>query len=153
MLTAAFARTAAAAAAASSSRQVVVRAASASAAAAARATRASSFLPQASAAAAARLSPPSLFAVRTYASSGGPSVEDIEKRIRDVLASFEKVKASAITPSASFTSDLGLDSLDAVEVVMAIEEEFNIEIPDEEADNITTVQQAIDYVSHAPEAV
>ncbi|KAE8209383.1 hypothetical protein CF319_g2476 [Tilletia indica] len=152
MLTSALTRTAATAA----SRQVVVRAASTSAfrTAAAAAASPSSSAPFLTAAR-ARLSAPSftLSAVRSYASSGGPSVEDIEKRIRDVLGSFEKVKPSAITPSASFTTDLGLDSLDAVEVVMAIEEEFNIEIPDEEADGITTVQQAIDYVSHAPEAV
>ncbi|CAD6902416.1 unnamed protein product [Tilletia controversa] len=156
MLTSALTRTAAAAAA---SRQVAVRAASTSAfrmastaAAAAAPASTASLL---TVAARARLSAPAfpLSAVRSYASSVGPSVEDIEKRIRDVLGSFEKVKPDAITPSASFTSDLGLDSLDAVEVVMAIEEEFNIEIPDEEADAITTVQQAIDYVSHAPEAV
>nr|CDI51714.1 probable ACP1-mitochondrial acyl-carrier protein [Melanopsichium pennsylvanicum 4] len=61
--------------------------------------------------------------------------------------------ATAVSATSSFTSDLGLDSLDAVEVVMAIEEEFTIEIPDEEADNITTVQQAIDYIAKTPEAV
>ncbi|KAL9938074.1 hypothetical protein V8E36_002697 [Tilletia maclaganii] len=147
MIAAAFSRTALRAAAASTSRQVAGRglpvAASSSSTSLFAAGRVATQLPAAS----------SLVAVRTYASGGGPSVEDIEKRIKDVLASFEKVKPNAITPSASFTSDLGLDSLDAVEVVMAIEEEFNIEIPDEEADNITTVQQAIDYVSHAPEAV
>lgn len=56
-----------------------------------------------------------------------------------------------VSNTSSFTSDLGLDSLDAVEVVMAIEEEFSIEIPDAEADNITTVQQAIDYIAKTPE--
>lgn len=55
-----------------------------------------------------------------------------------------------VSASSSFTSDLGLDSLDAVEVVMAIEEEFSIEIPDAEADAITTVQQAIDYIGKTP---
>ncbi|KAK0545803.1 mitochondrial acyl carrier protein [Tilletia horrida] len=138
-------------------RQVAVRAGSTSstsvAARAASSASTSSLL--ASASTRARLFPPSAgsVAIRSYASGGGPSPEDIEKRIREVLTSFEKVKPAAIAPSASFVADLGLDSLDAVEVVMAIEEEFNIEIPDEEADNITTVQQAIDYVSHAPEAV
>lgn len=58
-----------------------------------------------------------------------------------------------MTPQASFTADLGLDSLDAVEVVMAIEEEFNIEIPDADADAITSVQQAVDYISRTPDAV
>lgn len=55
-----------------------------------------------------------------------------------------------ISTSAAFTTDLGLDSLDAVEVVMAIEEEFSIDIPDAEADNITSVQEAIDYISKTP---
>jgi acyl carrier protein len=58
---------------------------------------------------------------------------------------------SQVSNSSAFTSDLGLDSLDAVEVVMAIEEEFSIEIPDAEADNITTVQEAIDYIAKTPE--
>ncbi|EPQ29106.1 uncharacterized protein PFL1_03395 [Pseudozyma flocculosa PF-1] len=86
-------------------------------------------------------------AVRFYASGSGLGKEEIQTRIVDVLKTFEKVSASS-----AFTSDLGLDSLDAVEVVMAIEEEFSIEIPDAEADNITTVQQAIDYIAKSPEA-
>ncbi|SNX84182.1 probable ACP1 - mitochondrial acyl-carrier protein [Melanopsichium pennsylvanicum] len=91
--------------------------------------------------------------VRFYAASAGLSKSDIETRIVDVLKTFEKVDPSKVSATSSFTSDLGLDSLDAVEVVMAIEEEFTIEIPDEEADNITTVQQAIDYIAKTPEAV
>lgn len=63
---------------------------------------------------------------RTYASGGGLSNDEIKTRIEDVLKSFEKVDPALVKPSASFTGDLGLDSLDAVEVVMAIEEEFNI---------------------------
>ena len=69
---------------------------------------------------------------------------------------FEKVKAiiveqlgadeSEVTPEAHFIDDLGADSLDTVELVMALEEEFECEIPDEDAEKITTVQQAIDYV-------
>ncbi|KAJ1029943.1 hypothetical protein NDA16_000857 [Ustilago loliicola] len=90
--------------------------------------------------------------VRFYAASAGLSKPDIETRILDVLKTFEKVDPSKVSATSSFTSDLGLDSLDAVEVVMAIEEEFSIEIPDEEADNITTVQQAIDYIAKSPEA-
>ncbi|KAH9460596.1 hypothetical protein MJO28_003720 [Puccinia striiformis f. sp. tritici] len=87
-------------------------------------------------------------------SSGGPlSKEDIQRRILEVLGSFEKCDPAKITPTASFTSDLGLDSLDAVEVVMAIEEEFTIEIPDEEADQITTVSEAISYIERTPEAI
>lgn len=79
-------------------------------------------------------------------------MHDITVRILDVLKSFEKVDSSKLTNNASFTSDLGLDSLDAVEVVMAIEEEFAIEIPDAEADEITTVQDAINYVANTSEA-
>nr|XP_031864376.1 acyl carrier protein [Kwoniella shandongensis]KAA5531448.1 acyl carrier protein [Kwoniella shandongensis] len=89
---------------------------------------------------------------RSYAASAGLSKDDISSRVLDVLKSFEKVDGGKLSPSASFTSDLGLDSLDAVEVVMAIEEEFAIEIPDAEADEITTVQKAIDYVANSPEA-
>ncbi|KDN44390.1 DUF1613-domain-containing protein [Tilletiaria anomala UBC 951] len=89
---------------------------------------------------------------RTYASGGGLSTADIQSRIVEVLKSFEKVDPAKVTATSSFTNDLGLDSLDAVEVVMAIEEEFSIEIPDEEADNIATVQQAIDYIAKSPEA-
>ncbi|WFD37795.1 mitochondrial acyl carrier protein [Malassezia japonica] len=90
---------------------------------------------------------------RGYASGGGLTQEQIQQRITDVIKSFEKVDPSTITPTASFTGDLGLDSLDSVEVVMAIEEEFNIEIPDAEADNITTVNQAVDYIAHTPDAI
>ncbi|KIE88452.1 putative acyl carrier protein [Actinobacillus pleuropneumoniae] len=59
------------------------------------------------------------------------------------------VKAEDVKPEASFIEDLGADSLDTVELVMALEEEFDIEIPDEEAEKITTVQSAIDYVTKA----
>ncbi|KAN0128417.1 acyl carrier protein [Lactarius tabidus] len=76
----------------------------------------------------------------------------IETRVIDILKTFEKVSSEKITASASFTEDLGLDSLDAVEVVMAVEEEFSIEIPDAEADAIQTVQHAIDYIAKTPEA-
>nr|XP_019045427.1 acyl carrier protein [Kwoniella bestiolae CBS 10118]OCF24357.1 acyl carrier protein [Kwoniella bestiolae CBS 10118] len=82
-----------------------------------------------------------VFQYRSYAAAAGLSKDDITSRVLDVLKSFEKVDSTKLTPGASFTSDLGLDSLDAVEVVMAIEEEFAIEIPDAEADEITTVQK------------
>ncbi|KAF8446021.1 acyl carrier protein-like protein [Boletus edulis BED1] len=80
------------------------------------------------------------------------SKQDIQSRIYNVLKGLEKVDPSKISTSASFANDLSLDSLDEVEVVMAIEEEFAIEIPDAEADEIKTVQQAIDYVAKTPEA-
>lgn len=57
-----------------------------------------------------------------------------------------------MTPDASFQKDLGLDSLDAVEVVMAFEEEFGLEIPDEEADKISSTKEAIDYIASHPQA-
>ncbi|CAD6566345.1 MAG: hypothetical protein TREMPRED_002491 [Tremellales sp. Tagirdzhanova-0007] len=94
----------------------------------------------------------SSFKCRGYAASAGLDKSDISARVMDVMKTFEKVDGGKLSPTASFTSDLGLDSLDAVEVVMAIEEEFGIEIPDAEADEITTVAQAINYVGKTPEA-
>ncbi|KAJ9111046.1 hypothetical protein QFC19_001243 [Naganishia cerealis] len=84
---------------------------------------------------------PIIAAQRWYAASSGLDREQITSRVLEVLKGFEKADGSKLTPSATFTEDLGLDSLDAVEVVMAIEEEFAIEIPDEEADAITSVGQ------------
>ncbi|KAH9808902.1 acyl carrier protein-like protein [Melampsora americana] len=86
-------------------------------------------------------------------SSTSLAKDDIQRRVLEVLGTFEKCDPTKITPTASFTSDLGLDSLDAVEVVMAIEEEFSIEIPDEEADKITTISEAISYIERTPEAI
>ncbi|KAJ7706086.1 SMP-30/Gluconolaconase/LRE-like region-domain-containing protein [Mycena rosella] len=87
---------------------------------------------------------------RAFSAGGGLSPEVIQTRILDVLKGFEKVDQSKLTSSASFTTDLGLDSLDVVEVQMAIEEEFSIEIPDEEADDIQNVAQAIQYIKNTP---
>ncbi|KAI0788556.1 acyl carrier protein [Abortiporus biennis] len=87
-----------------------------------------------------------------YSAAAGLSKEQITTRVLDVLKGFEKVDPAKLSASSSFTDDLGLDSLDAVEVVMAVEEEFAIEIPDKEADEIQTVQQAIDYIAKTPEA-
>ncbi|AOW04079.1 acyl carrier protein-like protein [Yarrowia lipolytica] len=78
---------------------------------------------------------------------------DAEKRIAAVLESFDKISnPAAITPTASFAKDLNLDSLDTVEVVVAIEEEFGIEIPDKEADEIKSVNQAVEYILAQPDA-
>ncbi len=74
------------------------------------------------------------------------------EKIQEVIAERLGVDISQVTPEKSFTEDLGADSLDTVELVMALEEEFNIDIPDEEAENITTVQQAIDFVATNQEA-
>ncbi|HEY9037161.1 MAG TPA: acyl carrier protein [Pseudomonadales bacterium] len=73
-------------------------------------------------------------------------MSSIEERVRKIVAEQLGVKEDDIQNSASFVEDLGADSLDTVELVMALEEEFETEIPDEQAEKITTVQQAIDYV-------
>jgi acyl carrier protein len=73
--------------------------------------------------------------------------KSIEQKVKDIIVEQLGVNADQVTPEAKFIEDLGADSLDTVELVMALEEEFETEIPDEEAEKITTVQQAIDYVS------
>jgi len=73
-------------------------------------------------------------------------MSDIEKRVKDVVVEQLGVDEAEVVNAASFVDDLGADSLDTVELVMALEEEFGTEIPDEEAEKITTVQLAIDYV-------
>ena len=70
-----------------------------------------------------------------------------EERIREIIVEQLGVDESQITPSASFIDDLGADSLDTVELVMAFEEEFDIEIPDEDAEKIRTVQDVINYLN------
>jgi acyl carrier protein len=74
-------------------------------------------------------------------------MSNIEDRVKKIVAEQLGVKAEEVTNPASFVDDLGADSLDTVELVMALEEEFETEIPDEEAEKITTVQLAIDYVT------
>ncbi|RCV10089.1 hypothetical protein SEVIR_2G087500v4 [Setaria viridis] len=78
--------------------------------------------------------------------------EEVVDRVLDVLKSHPKVDPSKVTPEAHFEKDLGLDSLDTVEVVMAIEEEFKLEIPDKEADKIDSLPLAIEYVANHPMA-
>ncbi len=73
-------------------------------------------------------------------------MSSIEDQVKAIVAEQLGVKEEEVTNEASFVDDLGADSLDTVELVMALEEEFDTEIPDEEAEKITTVQQAIDYV-------
>ena len=72
----------------------------------------------------------------------------IEERVKKIIVEQLGVKEEDVKPEASFVEDLGADSLDTVELVMALEEEFDIESPDEEAEKITTVQSAIDYVQN-----
>ncbi len=74
--------------------------------------------------------------------------DDVEARVKSVVVEQLGVDESEVTNNASFVDDLGADSLDTVELVMALEEEFGTEIPDEEAEKITTVQLAIDYVKN-----
>lgn len=73
-------------------------------------------------------------------------MSNIEARVKKIIVEQLGVKEEQVTNEASFVEDLGADSLDTVELVMALEEEFECEIPDEDAEKITTVQQAIDYV-------
>ena len=70
----------------------------------------------------------------------------VEERVKQIIVEQLGVDEAQVDGSASFVEDLGADSLDNVELVMALEEEFECEIPDEDAEKITTVQQAIDYV-------
>ncbi|MCV2506204.1 MAG: acyl carrier protein [Candidatus Lightella neohaematopini] len=79
-------------------------------------------------------------------------MNNVEERVKSIIAEQLSIKKEDIVNSSSFVDDLGADSLDTVELVMALEEEFNIEIPDEEAEKITTVQAAIDFIqSHTNE--
>ena len=73
-------------------------------------------------------------------------MSDIAERVKKIVIDHLGVDADKVVESASFIDDLGADSLDTVELVMALEEEFETEIPDEEAEKITTVQQAVDYI-------
>ena len=74
-------------------------------------------------------------------------MENIEQRVKKIVAEQLGVNEGDIKHESSFVDDLGADSLDTVELVMALEEEFECEIPDEEAEKITTVQQAVDYIN------
>ena len=70
-----------------------------------------------------------------------------QERIVDIIAKQLQISQSQVTPDASFMDDLGADSLDTVELIMVLEEEFDIEIPDSDAEKIRTVQDAIDYLN------
>ncbi|HEY8118899.1 MAG TPA: acyl carrier protein [Methylophilaceae bacterium] len=74
-------------------------------------------------------------------------MSDIEQRVKKIVSEQLGANEADVKNESSFVDDLGADSLDTVELVMALEEEFDCEIPDEEAEKITNVQQAIDYVS------
>ncbi|XP_028087174.1 acyl carrier protein 1, mitochondrial [Camellia sinensis] len=78
--------------------------------------------------------------------------EEVIDRVLDVVKSFPKVDPSKVTPDVHFQKDLGLDSLDTVEIVIALEEEFKLEIPDKEADKIDSCFLAIEYIHNHPMA-
>ena len=77
---------------------------------------------------------------------------DIEAKVKEIIVNQLGVSEEKVTPEASFVDDLGADSLDTVELVMAFEEEFNVEIPDEAAEKIATVKDAVDYLKEHVEA-
>ncbi|HLA74442.1 MAG TPA: acyl carrier protein [Gammaproteobacteria bacterium] len=74
-------------------------------------------------------------------------MSNVEERVKKIVVEQLGVKEEEVSNESSFVDDLGADSLDTVELVMALEEEFECEIPDESAEKITTVQQAIDYIN------
>jgi acyl carrier protein len=87
-----------------------------------------------------------------YTAKDQEEMSDIEQRVKKIVAEQLGVNEAEIKNESSFVDDLGADSLDTVELVMALEDEFETEIPDEEAEKITTVQQAIDYVKAHPKS-
>ena len=78
---------------------------------------------------------------------GRKKMSSVEERVKKIVVEQLGVTEDEVTKEASFVDDLGADSLDTVELVMALEEEFETEIPDEEAEKITTVQLAVDYIN------
>ena len=72
---------------------------------------------------------------------------DIEGKLKDIIVDQLSVKAESVVPGASFVDDLGADSLDLVELIMAFKETFDVEIPDDDAEKIITVQDAVNYVN------
>eukprot|EP00934_Nitzschia_sp_Nitz4_P005161 Nitzschia sp. Nitz4//scaffold82_size85912//32544//32906//NITZ4_ACCPP//-1//CDS//3329558883//5151//frame0 len=90
--------------------------------------------------------------IRTFAASTFLDPAEVTERIIGVVKNFDQVDANKVTEKVKFADDLGLDSLDIVEVVMAIEDEFAIEIPDAEADKIVSIEDAIEYITSHPMA-
>jgi acyl carrier protein len=78
--------------------------------------------------------------------------ENVADRVKKIVVEQLGVKEDEVTNNSSFVDDLGADSLDTVELVMALEEEFEVEIPDEDAEKITTIEQAITYINENAEA-
>jgi acyl carrier protein len=76
-------------------------------------------------------------------------MSDVAEKVKNIICEQLDVSEEVVVPTASFVDDLGADSLDQVELIMAMEEEFDITIPDEDAEKIATVQDAIDYINKA----
>ena len=74
-------------------------------------------------------------------------MSEIESQVKQIVVEHLGIDESKVTPDSKFIDDLGADSLDTVELIMQFEEEFNLEIPDEDAETITTVKKAVDYIS------
>ncbi|EPE26958.1 ACP-like protein [Glarea lozoyensis ATCC 20868] len=99
-----------------------------------------------------QFAPTAFQGLRCYSAAAGLKKQEVEGRIVDLLKNFDKVTdPSKITSTSHFANDLALDSLDTVEVVMAIEEEFSIEIPDKEADAIHSIDKAVEYILAQPD--
>src|SRR5205814_9247040 len=77
---------------------------------------------------------------------GGTGMASVEERVKQIIVEQLGVDEAEVTPTASFVDDLGADSLDQVELVMAFEEAFGIEVPDEDAEKMTTVKDAVEYI-------
>lgn len=90
--------------------------------------------------------------LRTFAAQTFLDAGDVTARILEVVKNFDQVDGNKVTEKVKFNEDLGLDSLDVVEVVMAIEDEFAIEIPDAEADKIVSIEDAVEYITSHPMA-
>ena len=91
-------------------------------------------------------------ATSSPASASSLSRSEVESRVLEVIKKFEKVDAAKVTPTAVFAADLGLDSLDAVELVMALEDEFDLEISDADADRIQSTQDAVNFIAQQSKA-
>jgi acyl carrier protein len=83
----------------------------------------------------------------------GESVPTVEEKVKQIIVDQLGVEPSEVTPAASFVDDLGADSLDRVELIMALEETFGVEIPDSDAEKISTVQNAVDYIQKNAKSV
>jgi acyl carrier protein len=79
-------------------------------------------------------------------------MSSVLERVKKIVIEQLGVDEDQVTPSASFTDDLGADSLDTVELVMALEQEFNLEIPDEDAEKITNIEEAVKYIQEKLES-